>query len=197
MLDDIYNDEFFDMHVPWKSDYAYFADLLRKQFRFKTVLDLGCGNGYLISYLQGMGKTVTGVDGASRSNYYSHIPIRIADLTQDIYFGDFDLVLCLEVAEHIDAFSADQLVENITRSANSLIVFSAATAGYGGLHHVNEQPKKYWLEKFGQYDFTEDRKASFQLRWNLRQCEHTWWFSKNVMVLTNAANEHAKGRRRI
>lgn len=49
----------------------------------------------------------------------------------------FDLVLCLEVAEHLPASAADTLVRSLTGLGN-VIAFSAAIPFQGGANHVNE-----------------------------------------------------------
>ena len=51
----------------------------------------------------------------------------------------YELAVCLEVAEHLNESSADNLILQLTNLANR-VLFSAAIPGQGGLHHVNEQP---------------------------------------------------------
>ena len=59
----------------------------------------------------------------------------------------FDLVNCLEVAEHLDASRADSFVDDLC-ALGDVVVFSAAIPGQGGTHHVNEQFQSYWQERF-------------------------------------------------
>lgn len=59
----------------------------------------------------------------------------------------FDLVLCLEVAEHLEEEYADILVDNLCKLGDK-ILFSAAIPYQGGNNHVNEQWQTYWAEKF-------------------------------------------------
>ncbi len=59
----------------------------------------------------------------------------------------FDLVICLEVAEHIEPENADRLVESLVRHG-SVLAFSAAVPSQGGAHHVNMQWPEYWARKF-------------------------------------------------
>src|SRR5215472_18756607 len=54
----IYDRAFFDMHVPWQAEYDAIALLLARTLEFSSVLDLGCGNGFIISKLAEMGRTV-------------------------------------------------------------------------------------------------------------------------------------------
>jgi glycosyltransferase involved in cell wall biosynthesis len=64
----------------------------------------------------------------------------------------YDLVVCLEVAEHIDAQFADTVVDNCVRHAD-LILFSAAMPGQQGFRHINEQPPRYWAERFRRHGY--------------------------------------------
>jgi len=64
----------------------------------------------------------------------------------------YDLVLCLEVAEHLSPLFAGRLVDNICNHTDT-VFFSAATPGQGGYNHLNEQPHSYWVEKFEKRGF--------------------------------------------
>jgi SAM-dependent methyltransferase len=108
----------------------------------RSVLDLGCGKG---EWLEAFGlEDWLGVDIAAPAGdrFLS------TDLTERIGLGrTFDLVLCLEVGEHLPEESADTLVDNCVTHANA-VVFSAAVLGQEGTGHINCQPHEYWHEKF-------------------------------------------------
>ena len=59
----------------------------------------------------------------------------------------FDLVISVEVAEHIECSKVDTYLENLVH-LGEVILFSAAIPWQGGLHHVNEQWPSYWVERF-------------------------------------------------
>jgi len=59
----------------------------------------------------------------------------------------FDLVVSLEVAEHIPHASADTFVDSLVRHGD-IVLFSAAIPGQGGTFHVNEQWPEYWGKRF-------------------------------------------------
>lgn len=59
----------------------------------------------------------------------------------------FELVMCLEVAEHIPKHLAhNALLETLARSTEQFLIFSAAQPGQPGTGHVNLQPQSYWIE---------------------------------------------------
>ena len=59
----------------------------------------------------------------------------------------FDLVQCLEVAEHIHSTTASSLVHSLCQMSD-LILFSAAIPGQGGTNHINEHYPDYWIKFF-------------------------------------------------
>lgn len=59
----------------------------------------------------------------------------------------FDLVLSLEVAEHLPVSSAETFVDTLT-GLGQRVFFSAAVPEQGGYRHVNEQWQDWWAEKF-------------------------------------------------
>ena len=56
----------------------------------------------------------------------------------------FDLVLSLEVAEHLPSECAEAFVESLV-NLGPVILFSAAIPYQGGENHVNEQWPEYWV----------------------------------------------------
>ena len=75
------------------------------------------------------------------------------DLTQRIDVNRrFDLAICLEVAEHLPRQSAELLVTSLCAFSDA-VLFSAASPGQGGTHHINEQWPNYWAELFSRRNF--------------------------------------------
>lgn len=60
----------------------------------------------------------------------------------------FDLVLSIEVAEHVPRELHERLFDFLVARAHRLIVFSAARPGQGGHGHVAERPELEWREEF-------------------------------------------------
>jgi SAM-dependent methyltransferase len=128
--------------------------LLKQQLPANSVLDVGCGQGAWLAVWQRHGvDDVFGVDGSyvdqrrllfAPERFYAH------DLSLPFDLGRrFDLVQCLEVAEHLPADSAAALIDSLIRHGE-VIVFSAAPPGQGGHDHVNERSYDYWRALFRQ-----------------------------------------------
>lgn len=66
--------------------------------------------------------------------------------------GTFDLVMCLEVAEHIPKMQAhNNLLRTLTQSMGGTLIFSAAQPGQPGTGHINPQPQSYWIEAIQKF----------------------------------------------
>jgi SAM-dependent methyltransferase len=195
----LYQRSFFEMHLPWRGEYDVIANRLSHYLDFSSVLDMGCGNGFMIARLAQLGRSVVGIDRSIHALDWAPqdlIPhISIADLTKPLRLGRFDLLICVEVAEHLDAQFADTLVDSICENSGGLVFFSAATAGQGGFFHVNEQPHDYWIARFRERDFTVDHEVTRSLREDLSDNLNTmWWFAKNAFVLRRNSPERAAAR---
>ena len=113
------------------------------------------------------------------------LDVRQLNLEQDDLpnLGDIDLVVSMEVAEHLPASCADRYVD-ILCSFTDTVVFSAAVPGQGGTDHVNEQPHEYWIEKFAERGFRFNKRLSFNWRSRWRAKEVAAWYCNNLMVFS-------------
>ncbi|MEM0129736.1 MAG: class I SAM-dependent methyltransferase [Thermoplasmata archaeon] len=122
-----------------------------------SVLDVGCGTGvFLREFLRRGISDVVGIEGRWAETVPLEVPretVRFLDLNAGFDLGrTFDLVLCLEVAEHIEPENADRLVDALARHG-PVIALSAAVPSQGGEHHVNEQWPDYWARKLRRRGF--------------------------------------------
>lgn len=122
----------------------------------KSVVDFGCGVGAWLSVFEKYGKAVRGYDfgaGLTGNLLIDSDKFKVIDLSHPMDKSQpYDLALCLEVAEHLDEKSADDLLGRIVESSR-LVLFSAAIPGQGGVGHINEQYQSYWISKFSSLGF--------------------------------------------
>jgi SAM-dependent methyltransferase len=186
-LSAFYDRSFFERHVPWRAEYEAIADMLAARLTFLSVIDMGCGNGFIIARLAQLGKEVTGIDGSLHAIASAPPELRprfmTADLTHPLRLGHYDLVICSEVAEHLEARYADVLIDTICSNSAGLVFFTAATPGQVGQGHVNEQPHDYWIGKFEQRGFRLDATSTLSLRHDLSKRINTIsWFTDNTLI---------------
>lgn len=130
--------------------------LLTRELSIGSVLDVGCGQGAWLSVWRKLGAQVVGIDGEYVDTRRLLIPAGCflpRDLQEEFALGRrFDVVQSLEVAEHLPAAHAARFVASLVRHGD-LILFSAASKGQGGDHHINEQDYDYWRELFAQHGY--------------------------------------------
>lgn len=113
----------------------------------RTALDLGCGLGYFVQFLRAEGMEAWGVEAADMGAAFKAPGFQIQrDLSTPFDLEQkADLVICLEVVEHIPPSLEDVVFDNIVRHVGQYLLFSGATPGQQGTGHINEQPESYWF----------------------------------------------------
>ena len=183
-----YGDAFYDQQS--SGSFRSARIVLRGLFQIApgaTMLDVGCGVGSWLRAALDLGvERVVGVDG----DYVNRDKLMIdprdfrpRDLERKLELdaGDparFDLVISLEVAEHLPADTAETFVSNLVAHGD-LVLFSAAIPRQGGANHVNEQWPDYWARIFDRagYDCFDIIRAEI---WGDDSVE--WWYAQNIFV---------------
>ncbi|MDQ1143589.1 2-polyprenyl-3-methyl-5-hydroxy-6-metoxy-1,4-benzoquinol methylase/predicted O-methyltransferase YrrM [Bacillus sp. SORGH_AS 510] len=157
----------------------YLINLLKP----KSVVDVGCGVGTWLSVFKDQGvEVITGLDGDYVDTNMLHIP-KESFISQDVSKSftldrQYDLVVSLEVAEHLREQEAEPFVDNLV-SLGPIILFSAAIPLQGGTDHLNEQWPDYWRNIFLKrgYLAVDCIRGVF---WNNSQVE--WWYRQNMIM---------------
>jgi SAM-dependent methyltransferase len=149
-----------------------------------SVLDVGCGTGtWLVAFSEQGVSDYLGIDGEYVDQKLLQIPLskfKPVDLRKDWSLGRrFDLVVSLEVAEHIDERSADLFVAELVKHGD-VILFSAAIPGQKGQYHVNEQWPEYWQEKFHQHGYFFQDVIRKEI-WNNKEID--FWYRQNIFLI--------------
>lgn len=167
-LESTYTSNFFEDNLIDSFPVAkYMAPLIAKKLQAKTVVDLGCASGHWLSAFQKEGLTIFGVEGSKNSKSSLVIPEKyvlyedLRNVLQVEIKKQVDLLLSIEVAEHLEPMYADNYVHNLTQVFKpKYIIMTAAPVGQGGHGHYNEQPKSYWIQKIEKvgYNFNPQLK---------------------------------------
>lgn len=150
----------------------------------RTVIDVGCGEGWWGHEFESHGFTAQGLDMGDQG---AAVPVITTDLEKQLPEVDgFGLAVCLEVAEHLTPARGDTFIGELCALANT-IVFSAAIPGQGGTNHLNEQWPAYWVQRFEACGFT----CSGALRWGLWADDRVeWWYRQNLIVAARYPEAH-------
>ena len=157
--------------------------ILLKLVEVQSVIDIGCGTGAWLSVFRENGiEDIWGVDGPYINRNQLKIPAQqftSTDLEQPFHMPrKFDLVVALEVAEHLSEGSAETLVKTLT-GLGPVVLFSAAIPNQGGANHQNEQWPEYWTNLFNSNGYV----ASDAIRrrvWTNENVEV--WYAQNTLL---------------
>lgn len=167
---------------------SIFIKKLKLGYPITSILDIGCGLGVWLKAWEQLGaKDIVGIDGKYVNQHELRIPLERflpMDISKPFNLNRrFDLVQCLEVAEHIDESSAECLIRSLTHHGD-IILFSAALPGQGGEHHVNEQPLEYWAEHFAQLNY---RAFDYPRQCTKDATKIEPWYRYNTVIYANDA----------
>jgi SAM-dependent methyltransferase len=149
----------------------------------RSVVDVGCWFGTWLKVARELGvEDVLGIDAPYTDRSRLRIPQEMfvaRDLTAPLTLERrFDLVMSLEVAEHLPPAAADDFVASLTRLA-PVVLFSAAIPGQRGEGHLNEQWPAYWAERFAANGFAvaDVLRGRF---WENPAVTH--WYAQNLLL---------------
>lgn len=131
---------------------------LVEELNVKSVLDIGCGMGYQMQEFMKYCDEVVGVDGSAYATENS--PVKENIFRHDYTIGEletedrYDLCWCCEFVEHVEHQYVDNFLS--TFAFCNYVAMTHAVPGQGGHHHVNCQPKEYWIENMKRYGFEYD-----------------------------------------
>lgn len=165
------------------------ADFIVSSIKPKSVLEFGSGLGFLSRHI---------VDTMSLSDVYCIEPNEIEGiydningpklLSLDIFNQNhpfvlnrkFDLVMSIEVAEHIPREQHNELFDFLVSHTNNWIVFSGARIGQGGHGHIAERTEEEWKSEFLKRGmlFQDELTQSIRLACDEKNINHR----QNLMV---------------
>ena len=187
MINRVYDESFYAETRELKDEsFKKAALILSRHLAFRTVLDIGCGTGQLLAELKNNGKDVLGceISEAAIRGAAPGITVFQADAARPIGLDrHFDLVVCMEVAEHIRAKDSRQLVENCT-SCGRQVCFTAAPPGQSGIGHINLQPYSFWIGLFAEKGFVHQEALQKTIRERLRAENVLSWIASNLMIFS-------------
>lgn len=179
------------IHYSELHDLQSAKEILPKLFelvKVKSVLDVGCGTGSWLKIVKDHGvEDYQGIDGIICDHPQMHIDIsNVKEQNLDLDFDlqrKFDLVICLEVAEHLHPNSAEKFIGNLIRHSD-LILFSAAIPFQGGQNHLNEQwTDSYWINIFKKFNYFPTDILRSKI-WGNQKIH--WWYRQNIVLFFNA-----------
>ena len=164
----------------------YIREYMQKH-SLQFVIDIGCGDGSYVSYLEATERYniyAFGYDGNPETARITNGECLIQDFTVPVALGRYELVLSLEVGEHIPRKYEDVFIDNIIQSAKDHIILSWAIEGQGGDGHVNCRNNDYIVGKMENKGYLLNRYETD----SIREASHLSWLKNTLMVFQKENN---------
>ena len=156
----------------WDAMFKQMADRITRDIQPMTVLDAGCALGLLVEALRKNDVEAYGVDLSDYAIQNAPAAVapycRVGSITEP-FDRMYDLIVCIEVLEHMPAAEVEAAVHNLCQHTND-ILFSSTPFDYKEATHFHVQPPEYWAELFSHQGFFRDVDfdASFITPWAVR-----------------------------
>lgn len=162
----------YERNEEWLARFRVLADRIVQDIAPARVLDAGCALGLLVEVLRDRAVDARGIDLSSYAIDRVHEKVRPYCAHGSIaveFDSHYDLVLCIEVAEHMPPAEAEAAIANICRHTDD-VLFSSSPVDHREPTHVNVHPPEHWAELFARHDFFRDTDfdASFITPWAAR-----------------------------
>ena len=148
----------YERNKHWLGFFGAIADHIVSDIKPRTVLDAGCAMGFLVEALRDRGIDARGIDISEYAISQVRDDIKpycrqgsVLDPLSDRY----DLIVSIEVLEHLVTEDAIRAVANLC-SATSDVLFSSTPIDYQEITHHNVQPPEWWTEVFARQTFFKD-----------------------------------------
>jgi SAM-dependent methyltransferase len=162
----------YERNAHWLGFFGSIADRIVADIQPGTVLDAGCAMGLLVEALRDRGVDCFGVDVSEYAIQKVREDIRpycwVGSVSEP-FPQEYDLIVCIEVVEHLAPQEADGAVRNLCQHTDD-ILFSSTPQDYSEATHLSVRPQEQWAESFAREGFFRDVDfdASFASSWAVR-----------------------------
>lgn len=162
----------------WLKGQEKFADYLTDTLGAASVLDIGCGPGGLVEVLAKRGNVAIGIDSNPLNQEFfvkrnpDHEARFILEQAQNVIPGNFfDVVVAVEVFEHIPDDVNSQILQNIRDKCKFFLHTSTpyhSTPQFDRQWgHINVKPTEHWIKFIEAHGFKLVQKVDYPAEWGL------------------------------
>lgn len=182
----------YERNEHWLGFFGAMADAIVRDLRPTTVLDAGCAMGFLVEALRERGVEAWGIDVSEHA--ISQVHESVAGYCEVGTLADplprrYDLIVSIEVLEHIPPADANAVVANLCAATDRLLL-STTPDDYGEATHLNVQAPEAWSAMLAQNGFLRDTEhdVSYATPWAalyvrtqeplpemVRRYDRAWW----------------------
>ena len=156
----------------WLRIFGNIAERIARDINPRSALDAGCALGFLVECLRDRSIEAFGVDVSE----YAIQRVR-EDMRPYCWVGSvleplprrYDLIVCIEVLEHLTAQECEQAVTHFCQASDD-ILFSSTPDDFREATHINVHTPDYWAGLFARHGFYHDVDfdATFITAWAMR-----------------------------
>ena len=188
-LEEQFDKKWMDAHYGLKPSHCEWAGHMVEAIMWamtpKTVIDLGCGACNFANVFNDYECRVLAVDGSKHAKETANdgVEFLLWDLRESLRLDrKFDLVLCVELIEHVEAEFEDTILNTMVEHAAGWFVFTGAQPGQGGKGHVNCREVMYWEKKLKEigFDLLPELTRKIQKQW--RENKVRWYYVEGLIV---------------
>ena len=139
---------------------------LTEKLDIRSVIDIGCGFGYSLSFFKdNLGLKVIGIEGSKK---VAELALNSEHIIQHDYskgpleVQSADLAWSSEFVEHVEEKHIDNFVQ--TFKCAKYLAITYAHPMQSGHHHVNENTQDYWIDILSKKGFRFDNILTEELR---------------------------------
>lgn len=167
-LQEMYGPEYYDRNLGsqaydqkysvWRNHFRTLAETIVERYHPKRVLDVGCAKGFLVEHLRNCGVEAFGIDASeyaiSRVSPAARPYCKVASGDGPIS-EKYDLITCIEVAEHVPAAVGTRMIHNICNAAQE-VIFSSTPSDFNDDTHLNIKTASGWDRAFAEHQYYPD-----------------------------------------
>ena len=162
----------YERNETWLRFFGAIADRIVSDLNPRRVMDAGCASGMLVEALRARAVDARGVDVSPFA--IGAVPAALQPYCREGSiaepFGErYDLIVCIEVLEHMAPGEADRAIANLAAHADD-VLFSSTPFDFKEPTHVNVRMPEEWAETFARQGLFRDvdYDASFITNWAVR-----------------------------
>jgi SAM-dependent methyltransferase len=182
----------YERNEHWLEFFGEIADGIVRTLEPSSVLDAGCAMGFLVEALRQRGVEAWGIDVSEYA--ISRVDESVADRCSVASLAEpldrrYDLIVCIEVLEHIPPAETDKVIANLCGATDRLLL-SSTPDDFGEASHLNVRPQEEWSAALAREGFLRDvdQDVSFLTPWaalyvrreeplaeTVRRYDRSWW----------------------
>jgi 2-polyprenyl-3-methyl-5-hydroxy-6-metoxy-1,4-benzoquinol methylase len=182
----------YERNEHWLGFFGAMADAIVRDLRPTSVLDAGCAMGFLVEALRERGVEAWGIDVSEHAISQVHESVaeycQVASLAEPLP-RRYDLIVSIEVLEHIAPAEANAAVANLCAATDRLLL-STTPDDFAEATHVNVQAPEAWSAMLAQHGFLRETEhdVSYVTPWAalyattteplaeaVRRYDRAWW----------------------